>query len=50
MAKVTDDLFDKAVNETSFAIPTEGKPKTERIVTWLTRLLKLLIMRLRKKT
>ena len=29
MAKVTDDLFDKAVNETSFAIPTEGKAKSE---------------------
>ena len=28
MAKVTDDLFDKAVNETSFAIPTEGKSKS----------------------
>ena len=28
MAKVTDDLFDKAVNETSFAIPTEGKAKS----------------------
>ena len=27
MAKVSDDLFDKAVNETSFAIPTEGSPK-----------------------
>tara|TARA_R110000824_G_scaffold394282_1_gene593949 strand:+ start:1610 stop:2248 length:639 start_codon:yes stop_codon:yes gene_type:complete len=28
MAKVTDDLFDKAVNETSFAIPTEGRSKS----------------------
>ena len=27
MAKVTDDLFDKAVNETSFAIPTEGRSR-----------------------
>ena len=25
MAKVTDSLFDKAVNETSFAIPTDGR-------------------------
>ena len=28
MAKVTDELFDKAVNETSFAIPTEKKAKS----------------------
>jgi len=27
MAEITDDLFDKAVNETSFAIPVEDKPK-----------------------
>ena len=27
MAKVSDDLFNKAVNETSFAIPTEGSPR-----------------------
>ena len=25
MAKVTDDLFDKALNETSFAIPSDKK-------------------------
>ena len=28
MSQVTDELFDKAVNETSFAIPTEGKAKS----------------------
>ena len=27
MAKVSDDLFDKAISETSFALPTEDKPK-----------------------
>ena len=25
---ISDDMFDKAVNETSFAIPTEGKAKS----------------------
>ena len=27
MAEMTDELFDKAVNETSFALPVEDKPK-----------------------
>ena len=27
MAEITDELFDKAVNETSFALPIENKPK-----------------------
>ena len=30
MATVTDDLFDKAMNETSFAIPDSGGKKTTR--------------------
>ena len=32
MTKVTDDLFDKAINETSFAIPDSpksDKPRTK---------------------
>ena len=30
MAKVTDDLFDKAMNETSFAIPDSGGKRTTK--------------------
>ena len=33
MTKVTDDLFDKAINETSFAIPDspkDGKPRAKK--------------------
>ena len=26
---ITDDMFDKAVNETSFALPQEDKPKAK---------------------
>ena len=31
MAEITDELFDKAVNETSFAIPVEDKPKKTKV-------------------